>query len=83
MTILVYCLFFTGAAGAPLDDFYASTTTYDKPWTAKYLQGVYGYGKLEGNETFLHFSFVRHGDVDDPQGGEVLDSLFIPRKSLA
>jgi hypothetical protein len=75
--------YFAGSAGAPLDAFYAATTTYDKPWTAKYLQGAYGYGKLEGDERSLHFSFIRHGDFDDPQGGQVLDSLLIPRKYLA
>jgi Calcineurin-like phosphoesterase/Iron/zinc purple acid phosphatase-like protein C len=72
---------FEGAAGAPLDNFYAATTTYDKSWTARFLPGVYGYGKLEGNETALLFSFARHGDIDDPFGGQVLDSVSIPRRS--
>ncbi|KAG7355945.1 metallophosphoesterase [Nitzschia inconspicua] len=71
-----------GAAGAALDDFYASTTVYDKTWTARYLQGVYGYGKIEGNEKSLRFTFIRHGNIDDPMGGQILDSLIIPRRSL-
>ncbi len=69
-----------GAAGAPLDNFYAAATTYSNPWTARYLPGVFGYGKLEGNATDLHFSFVQHGDEHDSLAGQVLDTLWIPRK---
>jgi hypothetical protein len=72
---------FTGSAGAQLDAFYAATTTYSNPWTARYVQGVYGYGKLAVNETGLHFTFVRHGDEDDDLlAGQVMDSLWIPRR---
>jgi hypothetical protein len=61
-----------GAAGAPLENFYAAATTYSNPWTARYLPGVFGYGKLEGNATDLHFSFVQHGDEQDSLAGQVL-----------
>jgi hypothetical protein len=71
-----------GAAGAPLDDFYASVTTYDKPWTARYLPGVYGYGKLSGNMTAMQFQFIRHGDEEKDGGGEVLDAVWIHRKKI-
>ena len=70
-----------GAAGAQLDDFYAAVTTYDKAWTAFYLPGVYGYGKLIGNETAMQFQFIRHGN-DDDGGGDVLDSVWIPHRKI-
>lgn len=67
-----------GAAGAPLDSYYAAT--YDNEWTDLYLRGVYGYGRLTvANATAMHIEFIRHGEKGDPLAGEVLDDVWIHR----
>jgi Iron/zinc purple acid phosphatase-like protein C len=62
-----------GSAGAPLDDFYKNTT-YDQKWTARYLRGLFGYGKVNVvNDTALRFEFLSFND------NEVLDEVWILR----
>ena len=67
-----------GTAGAHLDE----ADLYNNPWTAVYIKGTYGYGRMTiHNSTDLFFEFIQGSATDDdPDAGEVLDSVWIHRE---
>jgi hypothetical protein len=66
-----------GSAGARLDNGFE----YNNPWTAKYIRGKYGYGRITvANATDMHFEFVGHGGPEDPMAGEIHDGVWIRRE---
>jgi acid phosphatase type 7 len=66
----------TGTAGAQLD----MAGLYWNWWTAKYVKGHYGYGRITiMNSTALHFELVKAGDVNDTSAGDTLDDVWIIR----
>lgn len=67
-----------GTAGAHLDE----ADLFENPWSAVYIKGTYGYGRVTvHNATDMLFEFVRGAaSENDPQAGEILDSIWIHRK---
>ena len=65
-----------GAAGAVFHTF----DLYENDWTAAYIKGVYGYGRISiANASALHFEYVKAGPKDDPSSGDVVDDVWIYR----
>jgi hypothetical protein len=69
-----------GTAGARLDET-DSPIMDDATWTEKLILGQFGYGRVTvHNATALHLEFVRHGALNDPEGGSTLDDFWLDRQ---
>lgn len=69
-----------GSAGALLD---TTGTFYPQEWTARSIQGVYGYGRVTVvNASAMHWEFVKAGAENDTDAGSVLDDVWIIRDRI-
>jgi Iron/zinc purple acid phosphatase-like protein C len=67
-----------GTAGARLDD---APTMDDVTWTEKLILGQFGYGRVTvHNASALHLEFIKHGVPGDPNGGAILDDVWLERR---
>jgi acid phosphatase type 7 len=65
-----------GSAGALLDD----TFLYPNGWTDKFIKQEFGYGRITVvNASAMLFEFVKAGDTNDTDAGEVHDDVWILR----